>query len=893
MVLQTNIYDNQIYFGLTFQGETTFILEPKGWDKISNHIPRDTSWFGFTSDFLEDKYGMLFTFIKDKPIWSAVELTGGGDLLKYIYETIGLGPNEDVFFEFGNMVGNTPERINQWRIVFDDYECDKTINGGVSVSIEKMPFQAKYNSRNTAPCTLNGYLNMDGELLNPISSWQLRLHSKTLPETSRCLTGVPQMTNDYSDGGGIAYNIMVQPDQSNLIINELTEVFTQPTGLINTGELSAPASTGALTTDTFTNGICQYTAATNGDLSIKYSGSLLIWSYQNLEPLGIIGGVGVPDKAPCWRATPRVVIQRIVGGVLSIVDTILGTPFDLERTSPGYTYPMTLPIGLFPAVVNSSNRNFSSNIPYSWSEDTAFANIPVEANDNIYVQLYFQVFGEANYLAEEGFFINVQSYFNDITYFQLTTTPASTADGYRIFDVITQFLENITGYPNRLKSSFFSPGGFGYKYLLTNGYAIRNFGGQAYQFKQALESLLKSLQSIFAIGKGFQTIDGVEYMVIEHMSHFFQNGVIGTYTNVLEWKDVHASKFIYNKAELGYKKYEGLNIIQQDEFCTDGSYLLQFIKYNSNTLNSKSDLIAAGYLIEEQRRNQFLANPGQTLTNDNDIFIIATSEPCIFHSLSVVFTHVGVNLAVFNLIILGLLPGDTFVTNSGTNAGTVFTVVSSAAGSPTTLADIYEITPAPLTEGLTTDVTITPPSPNQIFTERNQPFEICSNVIDPTTIYNGRLSMKHILYNWRALLGVGLYFLDPESQDYTVSQIVTTLVKMNSLFTSKFLATEPNKGNAGTLTLIEIAQEWVRNYLASGTSIFTPIGGQCKIKIGWNDMNVIRQAICGELGDYRDFGGLVLQDDFGENWFCHITDIQYNLVSQIATLQVQKVYPVI
>ena len=264
MGLQTNLYDNNIYFGITFDGETTLVIEPDKWDTIQNHIVRDPTFFGFWSDFLEDKYGMLFTFIIEK------DYNGGASLLKYIYENY--GSEAEVYFEIGYKLSATLKMINQWRINLNEYTLDF---GGVSSSIEKMPFQSKLRARMNTPVTLNDYATMDGELLTPIPNVNLRMHSKTLLETTECLSNTIQISEEFYDALEHFFNIIFQPDQSNLNPNELKEVFTMPFGLFNTGQYGGDS----YTSDIFTNQICQYKATTNGQLNIKFSGSFnFVWS---------------------------------------------------------------------------------------------------------------------------------------------------------------------------------------------------------------------------------------------------------------------------------------------------------------------------------------------------------------------------------------------------------------------------------------------------------------------------------------------------------------------------------------------------------------------------------------------------------------------------------------
>ena len=243
---------------------------------------------------------------------------------------------------------------------------------------------------------------------------------------------------------------------------------------------------------------------------------------------------------------------------------------------------------------------------------------------------------------------------------------------------------------------------------------------------------------------------------------------------------------------------------------------------------------------------------------------------------------------------MALLKGDTFTVDAGLNAGVTFTIIDEVTGYPTTNADIYNIVQTPTPEILTgANLTITPSSPNQVFAERNQPFKVCKGVIDPTTIYGGRITPGHILQNWRPVLGVGLDQVDVNSEDYAVSQIVPTLVRMNSLFTTQFFEDEEFKGNVGDQTIIENRRVRIKDYLKNGKNIFSSTGATCKARIGYNEYNDIRLALTGEHSDdSKNFGGVVLNDDENNLWFCHIMDFRYNFVSQITTLDVQRVVKV-
>ena len=973
-MLQTNLYDYDLQFSLQFNNTQTLVLEPislclepMNWSKIINRIPRDKKWFGFWTDYIEDKFGLLFSFEE------AGGITGGGDFLMNIYETY--GDQAEVYFALGYAKSqqipsySTGQIIKRWRVNLQEYEkkdgSHRNRFGGIMTSIEKMPFQGKLAARMKTKCAVNAVLNMDGDPLTPISSYTARLHSKTLEETTIFSSPAP-ITLPESVSTFFDTYLVFQLDQNGSVINELYDVFTQPAGILNTGSrlpasagVPAPANgsgiylTGGPSTPLtsalappFSTLISQYIPSTSGLLSISVvgGGPNTSWYYY-----------GFASDPGYWTATPRVVVMRLIDGVYQIISETDGVTkiISVGGTPTGNPYPTPPMIGSFPSATNLNTSSTQYILPSvtgftaradchqvsGYSVDEELLNIEVLAGDQVF--LHIILCPNRTVKTEVSSWIQLDNWFNTITYKQLTIAPPSTAPAYRFFDVINQMLENITGQKNALRSPILEEGGALWNVLTTNGYALRNFNALINQPTMDLESILSSIQAITFIGVGIQEINEIEYMYIDYAPNLMKSLVIDTYLDTLQWEESHDTSYSYNLWQLGYNTWQGLNLIMQDEFNTQGEYLTQFMTYGNNTFNLMSNLIGSGYLLEEQRRNQFLLNPNQSLQNDNDWFIIATSEPNAFHNLAISASNATSRIAFYQTS-MALLAGDKFVlsflpwsntasyvlgsvvsdgaTNyicqsasgnftsnlpphldavnwhvgGGANAGTIFTIV--VESSTFVGEDIYSVTPAPVDElyGAYT-VTITPPSPDQVFAERNQPFQICSGVIDPSTIYNGRFSPKHILYEWLPLVCVGLWFFNNSNpNNLTISQIVTTLVKMNSKFTSKFIQSEPFKGNCGTNTLVEFNREFVMTYtqdiLPRDLALFSPKVGMCSIRRGWNDFELLRKALSGETGDAsKDFGGLALQDSNNEVWFCHVIDLSYDQVKEMINLTVRKV----
>lgn len=893
--IKTNLYDFQCYFALIVNNVLTEILEPDGWNQIRLHSPRDPQSWGFMTDFIDDKLGALFTYASGSTYPGQKNITGGAEILYNLYETI--GSEAEVYFQFGQKVSNSYNPLYTGKINLNVYH--REYPGGVSSSIEKMPLQATFLARKSAPVTVNNAQNFDLDKLTPITTNTVRLHSQALQETTSAVNPTPEVSDLQQDGGGNlqGYQYVIQPDTNIQNPTELQTCTAEPLGIIN----NVPGTPSVI----YGLGLYQYQAQYAGTLNINYSGFTRFWFFQSV----------------LWVANlyTEVVQMRMVNGVYQTLQTWTGavtqvSPLDVPLTGsnwgtniipavsypglpgPGPGAPSYIMLGTSYIPVVRDNIYGYGDTPYSWNVD--LTNIIVEPLDQFYVHLRFDM--TASSLPHTLYYMQLDQYQNTLSFTQVTLAPATTANGYRIFDILNQQLECCSGQVNALKSSYFSPGGAGYNYLLANGFAIRSFLGNAYSFRKDLESLLSDLQAIFCIGWGFSVIDGVEYLVVEHISHFLNpNNIILYIGNSYGWYDTHGAKYVYNQAQLGYSNYAKDELQMLYAFCTDANYLLQTSRTLTNVLQAKSGLVADGNTLEFARRQQFQQNAGNDNNFDDNIFIVAVLGNNSYADVPVTYignadiSPSGGNLSILFPYNLSLVRGDRISVTSGIFAGSTFTVYNQLQGYPNTSGtDGYQfidnIPVATYTDVI--NFTLVPVSPNILYAESNEPFAICNNILDPGAIYNGRISNKHILYNWNPVLSVSLYFqsINPSpALDY--NQIQTTQTKNNRLFTTQFKASEPNKGYAGELVLTEIANTNYSDYLQNA-AIFTPKGGSCKAPLGWNEYNLLKAALAQETGNPSlDGGGIVVNDDLGNFWFCHITDVLYDPVEQIAEFQLQKV----
>lgn len=880
----TNLYDFQCYFGLLIDGVLTEILEPDGWNSIQLHSPRNKDYYGFTADFIEDNLGMLFTYAKGATYPGQKNITGGAEILYNLYETIG---NEAlVIFQFGQKVGQQFNPLYQGKVNLNVYYRDF---GGVSTSVEKMPFQATFLARKGAPVTINNFQTFDLEKLTPITTWQLRLHSQALQETSQGTVTTVQDSNLLLFSAHPSSYVTMQPDTSNQTISELNTFISAPLGLID--ETATPIITEEL---------FQFQAQFAGSTNVQFSGSINAYFF-------LWGNVGpAPGHAPivnhwAWTIAPRMIIQRLVAGayvtISDVTDSSQALFYDPNSYPDNIVYPAIDP-HLFSGI-DATDYDKLVGVNYTWTNSPAFQGISLLPLDRVYINLDFQWSNPGGLGVTNLTQMVISKAVDVLTITQVTLAPSTTANGFRVLDVLNQMMECITGQQNAVISDFFSPGGAGYNYMLLNGFSIRGYGGQAYSFRKDLESLISDLQAVFCLGYGFSTINGIEYLRIDTVDKFFNpNNIILKIGNSFEWKDGHGSEWIYNEVQLGYSRYAKDELQMLEAFCTDASYLFQVSRTHTNTLQKTTALVADGNTLEFARRSQFLQNASNDNTFDDDIFLIALTNGNTFSSVALSFVGAaflgpsGGNLSIIFPENFSLIPGDRVSVTSGPYAGFTFTVFAQLVGYPTiTGQDGYSFTDSvPVgTIASTCNITVIPCAPNVVFAEANEPFAICENVLDPGSIYNGRISNKHVLFNWLPILSISLYFAQANNPDLNVAQIHTTQTKNNRLFTTQFLPTEPYKSYAGELVLQEFANVNNTDYLQNA-AVFTPKGGECKAYVGWNEYAILKAALSQETGNPSlDGGGIVVNDDLGNFWFCHVMDVSYNPVEQIAQFQLQKV----
>lgn len=217
----------------------------------------------------------------------------------------------------------------------------------------------------------------------------------------------------------------------------------------------------------------------------------------------------------------------------------------------------------------------------------------------------------------------------DITVKALEEAAESDCKGWFIGDAINHVIKTITEDETYVKSEFLSlenalqsRDGDGSLYIVTNGKQIRKFNTDNNPLKISAKDLLESVRALFCLGRGFETIAGVDVMRIERADYFYRDREILVIDECEGYYEEIAKDLLYNGYEVGYETYqdEGSNTL--DDFNTKNEGVTP-LKTNKLKIPIKSKLIASPYALEFSRRQQFADTATNSYQNDENGFIIA------------------------------------------------------------------------------------------------------------------------------------------------------------------------------------------------------------------------------------------------------------------------------
>jgi len=298
----------------------------------------------------------------------------------------------------------------------------------------------------------------------------------------------------------------------------------------------------------------------------------------------------------------------------------------------------------------------------------------------------------------------------------------------------------------------------------TSGYALRNFERENTlpntvftSFNQQFKDFLKPL-----LGAGYAIVDvgGSKKLILEHRDFFYQEDLVYTITTIE--KDSYSIEkdldLVYNAISSGYKTYPKSTDENKDGNLEEYNTLHEYstpIKRHKDTLDLKVDLIASGYKINNQRKEQYSEKPPVTVSDDDKMFLVKTRTTDDNNTQY----YKSIDLEVLNPVdddspsyaefifrqgtgdYVDLRVGDSFTTTHlpSNDNGSVYEVQAVIRRNGNKVLKCYRfggITSEARTAYTDFSFTFTAFAGAGVRAERNEPFDILTNITRPDTVYN-------------------------------------------------------------------------------------------------------------------------------------------------------------
>jgi hypothetical protein len=732
----------------------------------------------------------------------------GSEQLSTLYQL--LGGDASAVFQYGYMIKGTKYPQFTGNMNFNTYHIS---DEGVEISIEKIQFENLLRTRWETKVDFTSTLDYNNNPIVPPNPLQISLHSKEIIKKSRA----------EADPAGLATSqtfednaVWIAPDTTIAASSEISELYNMLCGV--TPQVNDPISSN----------LNQFHSAEQGKMKWSWSASFRF----DVRPVAPF-----PGKIGDWYMQPIIYVVR-GGNILLQLQ-----PPQLRRSG------------------HSDSALFQLLVEFNIS-----GIFDLLANDDVYWTVFFHSEQNVNRNWQ------ISNYQGAIELSQQTSAPPSNCNGYKLFDAINHIIHYITGVENATLSKFHGAGGAAEKYLITNGFQIRNFEIGTRPVKLSLKDLLEGLNVIFFDGVQYTVRNGKTMVMVEPAPDMFKGKPITHLQEVYDYEEDHSEQVTYNELEIGYQKFAEDDLNTLDEFNTFGAWLTPITTYKKK-YSKRTNLIASGYMIEQLRREQYAESPSTSKTGDEDIFIISYLTERIYKGITI---ELGGEFARFTTPI-GLRVGDSFrVFRSGSpNPGTVFTVQAIDFN----VAERYKITPNALAEAGIGDLEIIIDKP---VAERNENFEIVENLVSPETAYNLRLTPKRIMYNHSQWIECGLPLKD------STQVIRNTDFKNNGQLITKFKDNVPNKLTDDNYVLKEI-DNVVLGEFNNRRRLFLPVEVNFKADMPYNIFVKVRDALMHQSGTDMDGGTVTYRHPKTNlNWEAVVQEVAYEPKTGVATIKAWK-----
>jgi hypothetical protein len=319
----------------------------------------------------------------------------------------------------------------------------------------------------------------------------------------------------------------------------------------------------------------------------------------------------------------------------------------------------------------------------------------------------------------------------------------STAKFYLINETASRITESITNGALKVYSEYygrkdslpysFPSNGCGSLKAVTSGLHVRKAkmsDGTEPKLFLSMKEVFESLSAIDNIGIGQEDEDKIR---IENWKWFYQESVILRCTKIDKLEKIAQPNEIWSIFKNGYDKWEAEDYNGLDEFLTKREFRTA-IEQVQNTLEKVSKWIASGYAFEVTRRKQ---NDTKDWRFDNEVFVLCTSN--IGKYIAGVGAHSFVIIASPDEYTIG---DQVHITSSVNNLTTTITNITTQSNGALNITVSGTLTPE-----LITAITVENLTRQLCVTEINN-LTGSSNILDPATVYNARISPERNALKW-------------------------------------------------------------------------------------------------------------------------------------------------
>lgn len=799
------------YFKYTPETGSPLYLEdePIKWDAVKIRLKRDRDWHGMNYEYTDEDIALEF------------DCLSGSSFIEEIYQA--QGGDGYIGFEFGYYDGITEVSEYSGKI---NLATRKLLTYRISAVIERDGLHDLVKSRWDTKADLFSGESIDGIFINAPDQLELELHSKVLVNNFNKTTQVegdtsfqPFFENELHD---IWFVFNTQPDNAyDSNIDATIGSNLGPTG-------SDPvASNLALLFDLNSAGSFVFNISVSYAFNIKMTRKTVSLAKPKIGDWYLDHWIEIRDLNGLLKAKQRIGTQ-------------------LSGFKDGQ-------------FLNSAGTVSASASISNYTIDLAFG-------DKIYVYAHFNLNGyNAGWKGLEAY---IMTYNTDFNIQAETVTNTSSSKMIMVHEALNQAFAYTTSELNPIYSDFFGREDLGYSLTgcgalkaITNGYQIRKFTPGLKPPKLSPKELMQSLNSIFCLGMGYETISGENKLRIEDRGYFYKDAEIIDLGYVSDYTEEVAIEKIHNNIYVGYSKYldEGLRLL--DEYNTEHQYISP-IKNSDNPLDLRSTLIGSGYALEVTRRAQYLDTPKDSTKYDDDGFIIALIEQSIGPIDGTFVNDVGSYILYSGTLPFSLRSGDRIRIDGTIQNDGEYDVMEDPANNRIYLG-VFAILPESATFTVTN---LTRP----YTTEKDTAFDIVTGVVSPATSYNLRHTPKRNLLNHAKWLNGGMYFKSAGDL------IRNTFVKQNGELVTQLAVGESCVLGDLNLDILEEKADIVLAQFQEKDNYFIPEWIGFKTKLTMANIRIIRDCMTGQDLYGRSYGYISCLDPNGNSCRSWIYDLTYN-----------------